>query len=84
MYADINSANLYVEVQLVKCVFLSKFIFYFSYTLYMSKYIRPGFDLSFTFSLLNGENPANIQAFLSSSDGAFSQQADAIVEVGKK
>ena len=50
----------------------------------MSKYIRPGFDLSLTFSLLSGENPAKIQAVLRSSDEVFSQQAESTVEVGKK
>ena len=60
------------------------FLFFFSnYTLYISKTIRPGFEITFTINLLSGTNPVELTCSLKSKDYAFSKTVNSTIEVGK-
>ena len=62
---------------------LIKLAHFSTYTLYISKYIRPGFEISYTFNLLDAANPVTLTSRLESSDQAFSEEVVSTVEVGK-
>lgn len=53
-----------------------------SYTIYVAKAIRPGFDITLSVSVSNSKNPVLADALLSSSDGEIYFQETVVIQSG--
>jgi len=58
-------------------------LFISTYTVYIPKLIRPGFDVSITASILNTSNPVVVTAKLLSRDNETDLQASSTINPGK-
>jgi len=58
-------------------------LFFSTYTVYIPKLIRPGFDVSITASILSAPNTVVVTARLLSTDNATALQASSTINPGK-